>query len=135
MGSPPIFSGQYSEQNLFVNQAADNQSSGGQFNGKAQYQFERGKITAFADISRINQADDPYLSKDMLKRLGPDWGGYATNWQSYLSRAACSMPSLIAKCVKPTGKETVADDTFSNGQILRNDNLFYIAGDYDLTNR
>jgi iron complex outermembrane receptor protein len=132
-GFSAYLSGQYSEQNLFVNQGAYNQSTGGQFNGKAQYQFERGKITAFADISRTNQADDPYLSKDMLNRLGPDWGGYAPNWQSYLSRAACSVPSLVSKCIKPTGAETVADDTFTNGQILRNDDLFYIAGDYDLT--
>ncbi len=132
-GFSAYLSGQYSEQNLFVNQGAYNQSNGGQFNGKAQYRFERGTLTAFADISRTNQADDPYLSKDMLARLGPDWGGYAPNWQTYLSRAACSTPSLVSKCVKPTAPELLADDTFTNGQILRDDDLYYIAGDFDLS--
>ena len=126
-------SGQYAEQNLFVQQTAYNTSTEGQFNGKAQYRFDRGLITAFADISRTNQADDPYLSKDELARRGPDVGGLAPDWQTYLSRAACSVPSLIAKCVTSTLPEKLSDVTFTNGQILRNDDLFYIAGDYDIT--
>ncbi|MEI9926899.1 MAG: TonB-dependent receptor plug domain-containing protein [Sphingomonas sp.] len=86
-GFSAYFSGQYSQQDLFVNQGAWNKSTGKQFNGKVQYRFDGGKITAFADLSRTNQADDPYLSKDMLARLGYDWGGYAPDWQTYLSRA------------------------------------------------
>ena len=56
-----------------MNQRAWNKSTGKQFNGKLQYQYDGGKIVAFADLSRTNQADDPYLSKDMLSRLG--WYG------------------------------------------------------------
>lgn len=132
-GFSAYISGQYSRQNLFVNQPAYNNSSGKQLNAKAQYEFERGKLVAFADISRTNQADDAYLSKDMLSRLGWDWGGYAPNWDAYVSRAACSVASLAAKCVTSVAPEKLADVTFTNGQILRNDDLYYVSGDLDLT--
>ena len=132
-GFSAYLSGQYSEQDLFVNQRAYNTSTGKQLNGKLMYEFDRGTITAFADISRTNQADDAYLSKDMQGRLGWDWGGYAPNWQAYLDRASCSVASLVAKCVTSTAPEKLSDVTFTNGQILRNDELFYIAGDFDLT--
>ncbi|MEJ0026474.1 MAG: TonB-dependent receptor [Rhizomicrobium sp.] len=132
-GFSAYFSAQYSQQDLFVNQAAYNQSTGKQFNGKVQYKFDGGTITAFADLSRTNQADDPYLSKDMLSRLGYDWGGYAPDWQDYVSRAACGVPSLVAQCVTSTAPEKLADVTFTNGQILRNDDLFYLSGDYAIT--
>jgi iron complex outermembrane receptor protein len=126
-------SGQYSQQDLFVDQGAYNKSTGKQFNGKLQYKGERGTLTAFADLSRTNQADDAYLSKDMVTRLGWDWAGYAPNWDAYVARAACSVPSLASKCVTSTAPEKLADVTFTNGQILRNDDLFYIAGDFDVT--
>ena len=134
-GFSAYVSGAYVEQDLFVNQGAYNKSTGKQLNAKAQYEFEKGKITAFVDISRTNQADDPYLSKDMLARLGPDWGGYAPNWQGYLDRAYCSVtaPTAPTKCVTSTAPEKLSDVTFTNGQILRNDELYYIAGDYNLT--
>ncbi len=90
-GFSAYLSGQYSQQDLFVNQAAWNRSTGRQLNGKLQYAFDGGKITAFADISRTNQADDPYLSKDMLSRLGYDWGGYAPDWFDYVNRSYCSV--------------------------------------------
>lgn len=135
-GFSAYVSGQYSEQDLFVNQRAWNKSTGKQLNAKAQYIFDGGKITAFADLSRTNQADDAYISKEMLDRLGWDWGGYAPDWQSYLGRAYCSVtgPTAPTQCVDSTAPEKRGDVTFTNGQILRNDNLFYIAGDYDLTN-
>jgi len=126
-------SGQYSQQDLFVNQGAYKKSTGKQFNGKLQYKGDRGSLTAFADLSRTNQADDSYLSKDMVTRLGWDWAGYAPDWNTYVSRAACSVASLASKCVTSTAPEKLADVTFTNGQILRNDDLFYIAGSYDVT--
>jgi iron complex outermembrane receptor protein len=134
-GFSAYISGQYSEQDLFVNQRAYNKSTGKQLNAKAVYKFDGGRISAFADISRTNQADDAYLSKDMLNRLGWDWAGYAPDWSTYVSRAYCSVtaPTAPTKCVDSTLPEKRADVTFTNGQILRNDNLFYIAGDYDLT--
>ena len=132
-GFSAYVSGQYSEQDLFVNQGAYKTSFGKQLNGKVQYKFDRGTLTAFADLSRTNQADDPYLSKDMLNRLGWDWAGDAPDWQSYVGVAACSVASLASKCVAATAPAKNADVTFTNGQILRNDDLFYLAGDYALT--
>jgi iron complex outermembrane receptor protein len=132
-GFSAYVSGEYARQNLFVNQPAWNTSTEKQLNAKAQYAFEGGKITAFADISRTNQADDPYLSKDMLNRLGWDWGGYAPNWQSYLGVAACTAPVPSVKCAAAPSPQKNADVTFTNGQILRNDNVFYLSGDYALT--
>ena len=135
-GFSAYFSGDFTSQDLFVNQGAGTRSTEAQFNGKAQYRFDRGLITAFADISRTNQADDPYLSKDMINRLGWDWGGYAPNWQGYLDRAYCSVTAPAApagKCVTSKAPEKLADVTYTNGQILRDDDLYYIAGDYDIT--
>ena len=134
-GFSAYISGQYGEQDLFVNQRAWNKSTVKQFNGKLKYRFDGGTITAFADISRTNQADDPYLSKEMLGRLGWDWGGYAPDWQSYLDRAYCSVtgPAAAGKCVGSTPPEKLSDVTFTNGQILRNDELYYLAGDFNIT--
>ncbi|WP_404336232.1 TonB-dependent receptor plug domain-containing protein [Sphingomonas sp. MMS12-HWE2-04] len=134
-GFSAYLSGQYVEQDLFVNQKAYNWSNGKQFNGKLMYRADGIKITAYADISRTNQADDSYLSKDMLGRLGWDWAGYAPNWQSYLGVAYCSVtaPTAPTQCVAAPAPQKNADVTFTNGQILRNDNLFYLAGDFDLT--
>ena len=132
-GLSAYLSGQYTQQDLFVNQRAGNRSTGKQFNGKLQYQFDGGKITAFADVSRTNQADDTYLSKDMLNRLGWDWAGYAPDWQAYLGVAACTVATTPFKCAAAPAPQKNADVTFTNGQILRNDNLFYLAGDFELT--
>jgi iron complex outermembrane receptor protein len=135
-GFSAYISGQYSGQDLFVNQGAYNHSTGKQLNAKAIYAFERGSITAFADLSRTNQADDVYLSKDMLSRLGYDWGGYAPDWNTYVSRAYCAVTAPVAPvgaCVTPAAPETYKDDTFTNGQILRNDNLYYLSGDFNVT--
>jgi iron complex outermembrane receptor protein len=132
-GFSAYISGQYTQQNLFVNQGAWTKSTGKQFNGKLKYAFDGGTITAFGDVSRTNQADDPYLSKDMQSRLGWDWGGYAPDWNSYLGVAACSVSGTPYKCKAAPAPQKNADVTFTNGQILRNDELFYVAGDYDLT--
>jgi len=132
-GFSAYVSGQYTQQDLFVNQGAWTKSTGKQFNGKLKYAFDGGSITAFGDVSRTNQADDPYLSKDMQSRLGWDWGGYAPDWNSYLGVAACSVSGTPIKCKAAPAPQKNADVTFTNGQILRNDELFYVAGDYDLT--
>ena len=131
-GFSAYLSGQYSSQELFVHQAADNKSTGKQFNGKAQYKFDRGMITAFADVSRTNQADDTYLSKNMLNRLGWDWGGYAPDWDAYLGVGRCSVAGT-GDCVPATGPVKNSDVTYNNGSILRNDDLYYLAGDFFLT--
>ncbi len=132
-GFSAYVSAQYSVQDLFVNQNAYNRSTGKQLNGKIQYKFDGGKITAFADLSRTNQADDSYLSKDMLNRLGWDWAGYAPSWDRYLAVAACTVTTTPIKCAAAPSPQKNSDVTFTNGQILRNDNLYYLAGDYTLT--
>ncbi|MBO9604173.1 MAG: TonB-dependent receptor [Novosphingobium sp.] len=151
-GFSAYLSGQYSQQDLFIDQAAGNKSTGKQFNGKLMYRGDGIKLTAFADVSRTNQADDPYLSKDMLSRLGWDWGGYAPDWDAYLDRAYCTVKSTagaagtpnagvasaqtaIAKsnCVAATSPQKNSDVTYTNGQILRNDQLYYVTGDFDIT--
>jgi len=134
-GFSAYVSGQVHEYDLFVDQAAYNKSTGRQFNGKLMYEFDGGKITAFADISRTNQASDAYISKDMLNRLGWDQGGYAPNWQAYLDRAYCAVtgPTAPTKCKDSVSPEKRSDVTFTNGQILRNDNLYYLAGEFDIT--
>lgn len=131
-GFSAYFSGQYTQQNLFVNQPAYNKSTEKQFNGKVKYAFEGGTITAFGDVSRTNQADDPYMSKDMLSRLGWNWGGYG-NWNKYLGVAACSVKGTPIGCTTAPSPQKNSDVTYTNGQILRNDDMFYVAGDYDLT--
>jgi iron complex outermembrane recepter protein len=132
-GFSAYVSGQYVRQDLFINQGAGNRSTGKQFNGKAVYRFDGGKITAFVDLSRTNQADDPYLSKDQLNRLGWDWGGYAPDWNRYLGVAACTVTTTPIACAAAPAPQKNADVTYTNGQILRNDDLFYLAGDYDVT--
>jgi len=132
-GFSAYISGQYSEQDLFVDQNAYNTSYGKQLNAKAQYRFSRGTLTAFADISQTNQADDTYLSKSMQSRLGWDWGGVAPDWQTYLGNAYCGVTNAPAgSCVSVTSPKPT-EVTFTNGQILRNDDLYYIAGDFDFT--
>jgi iron complex outermembrane receptor protein len=69
----------------------------------------------------------------MLARLGYDWGGYAPNWQSYLGVAACTVTTTPVKCAAAPAPQKNADVTYTNGQILRNDDLFYLAGDFDVT--
>jgi iron complex outermembrane receptor protein len=135
-GFSAYVSGAYTAQDLFVDQAADKKSTGKQLNAKGIYKFDRGQITAFADLSRTNQADDPYISKEILGRRGYDLGGYSPNWQAYLDRSYCGVTAPVApagKCVDSVLPEKRADVTYSNGQILRNDNLYYLAGDYAIT--
>jgi len=134
-GFSAYLSGHYSEQDLFVDQGADNKSTGKQFNGKLKYQFDGGSLTAFVNVSRTNQADDVYLSKEMQSRLGWDWAGYSPDWQSYLDRAYCSVtgPTAPDLCVPATSPVKNSDVTYTNGQILRNDELYYLTGDFDLT--
>lgn len=131
-GFSAYLSGHYVQQDLFVNQGAYKRSTGKQFNGKVVYKADGIKLTAFADVSRTNQADDAYLSKDMLNRLGWDWAGYAPNWQAYMGIAACTVTTTPVKCAAAPSPQKNADVTFTNGQILRDDNLFYLAGEFQL---
>ncbi|WP_243040758.1 TonB-dependent receptor [Dyella sedimenti] len=130
-GFSMYLSGAYTTSDLWNNQSAYNTSTEKQFNAKAVYDFDGGRITAFADTSRTSQADDFYLSKDEMGRgLGWDWGGYAPNWNKALSRAYCNTGSYNAKLCDSSGPDQDADGAFTGGQIMRNDDLYYIAGDF-----
>ncbi len=131
-GLSAYVSGHYSRQDLFVDQDAYKKSTGKQINAKIMYRTDGFKLTAFADISRTNQADDAYLSKDTLARRGWDLGGYAPDWQTYLGRNACAVTTTPVQCAPSVSPEKSGDVTFTNGQILRNDQLYYIAADIDI---
>src|SRR5690606_31706445 len=79
-----------------------------------------------------SQANDFYMSKEALGRLGWDWGGYAPDWEKALGRAYCRPATLDAARCDASGPDTAADGAFTGGQILRNDNLYYVAGDFEL---
>ncbi|WP_183422247.1 TonB-dependent receptor [Luteibacter sp. Sphag1AF] len=129
-GFSMYLSGMRATSDLFTDQSAYNQSTNKQFNGKAVYDFGMGRITAFVDTSRMSQADDFYLSKSELARgLGWDWGGYAPNWTRAVGKAYCNTATLNAKLCDNSGVDKDADGAFTAGQILRSDDLYYIAGD------
>jgi iron complex outermembrane receptor protein len=69
----------------------------------------------------------------MLGRLGYDWGGYAPDWTSYLGVAACTVAGTPIACKAAPAPQKNSDVTYTNGSILRNDELFYATGDFDVT--
>lgn len=102
-----------------------------QFNGKAVYQFEGGKLTAFADTSRTSQADYAYLSKSGLQRgLGWNWNLYAPDWNRALAAAYCARATYNAsRCAYSGGVDNI-DDAYYQSRALRDDDLYYLAGDF-----
>ena len=106
-----------------------------QFNTKAVYQFDGGKITAFADTSRTSQADYAYLSKSGMERgLGWDWNLYAPDWKRALAAAYCAPVYAIngkadARCGYSGGVDNI-DDAYYQSRALRRDDLYYLAGDF-----
>jgi len=75
-GFSAYISGQYSRQDLFVDQHAGKKSTGKQINAKVQYKGDGFKLTGFFDLSRTNQADDTYATFDLglgydIGNLGP----------------------------------------------------------------
>ena len=130
-GFSMYLSGMRATSDLWTNQRAYNTSTNKQFNAKALYNFASGTITAFVDTSRTSQADDFYLSKDMLARgLGWDWGGYAPDFQKAVGKAYCDPKSYSAALCDTSGPDIYKDGAFTAGQILRHDDLYYLAGDF-----
>lgn len=130
-GFSMYLSGARTESDLFNHQDAYNQSTTKQFNGKAVWDFDWARVTGFADTSRTTQADYFYLSKSELARgLGWDWGGYAPDWQRAIGKAYCNSGTFNARLCDRSGPDTDADGAFTAGQILRDDDLYYLAGDF-----
>jgi iron complex outermembrane receptor protein len=109
-----------------------------QFNGKAVYEFGDGnRITGFADTSRTSQADYAYLSKSGMKRgLGWDWNLYAPDWNRALAAAYCAPAYTIggvkdARCGFSGGVDNI-DDAYYQSRALRRDDLYYVAGDFNV---
>jgi iron complex outermembrane receptor protein len=130
-GFSMYLSGAKTTSDLWNDQTAYNGSTTKQFNGKAVWDLDWARFTGFADTSRTSQADYFYLSKSELARgLGWDWGGSAPNWQKAIGKAYCNAGTLNAKLCDKSGADTDADGAFTAGQILRNDDLYYLAGDF-----
>lgn len=127
-------SGMYAISDLWNDQKAYNRSTNKQFNSKLVYDFDGGRVAAFIDTSRESQANDFYVSKSSMERgLGWSWGGYAPDWDRALSRAYCNTGSFDAALCDNSGPDRDADGAFTAGQILRNDDLYYLLGDFNLT--
>ncbi|WDS38010.1 TonB-dependent receptor [Pseudoxanthomonas sp.] len=132
-GFSAYLSGMNASSDLWNNQSAYNESTTKQLNAKGVWAFERGRISAFVDTSRTSQADYFYLSKNEMGRgLGWDWGGYAPDWDKAVAKAYCNAASYNAARCDASGQDKDADGAFTAGQILRNDNLYSLSGDFFL---
>ena len=132
-GFSAYVSGMNAASDLWNDQTAYNQSITKQFNAKGVWNFDNGRIAAFVDTSRTSQADYFYLSRnEMARGLGWDWGGYAPDWNKAVAKAYCNTATYVkAKC-DASGPDKDADGAFTAGQILRDDNLYYLSGDFFL---
>jgi iron complex outermembrane receptor protein len=130
-GFSAYVSGMNAASDLWNDQSAYNQSITRQFNAKGAWNVGNGRIAAFVDTSRTSQADYFYLSKnEMARGLGWDWGGYAPDWNKAVAKAYCNTATYVkAKC-DASGPDRDADGAFTAGQILRDDNLYYLSGDF-----
>jgi len=132
-GFSAYVSGMNAASDLWNDQSAYNQSITKQFNAKGVWNVGNGRIAAFVDTSRTSQADYFYLSKnEMARGLGWDWGGYAPDWNKAVAKAYCNTATYVkAKC-DASGPDRDADGAFTAGQILRDDNLYSLSGDFFL---
>ncbi|MET4730999.1 iron complex outermembrane receptor protein [Lysobacter enzymogenes] len=94
-----------------------------QFNGKAVYQWDKGRLALWLSSSRRNETDDPDLSLDLIRRCGSGWDNYAPDWQ----RALAAANGRFSGCVK------TKDDAYYLARGLRNDDLAGLSGEFDLS--
>lgn len=93
-----------------------------QFNGKAVYQWDKGRIALWLSTSRRNETDDPDLSLDLIRRCGYGWDNYAPDWQ----RALAAANGRFSGCAK------TKDDAYYLARGLRDDDLAALSGEFDL---
>ncbi|ALN56561.1 TonB-dependent receptor [Lysobacter enzymogenes] len=94
-----------------------------QFNGKAVYQWDQGRIALWLSTSRRNETDDPDLSLDLIRRCGHGWDNYAPDWQ----RALAAANGRFSGCAK------TKDDAYYLARGLRDDDLAALSGEFDLS--
>lgn len=94
-----------------------------QFNGKAVYQWDKGRIALWLSTSRRNETDDPDLSLDLIRRCGQGWDNYAPDWQ----RALAAANGRFSGCAK------TKDDAYYLARGLRDDDLAALSGEFDLS--
>jgi iron complex outermembrane receptor protein len=133
-GFSMYLSGAHSDADMWANPNSPTNTK--QLNSKAVYEFGEGnRITGFADTSRTSQADYAYLSKSGMKRgLGWDWNLYAPDWNRALAAAYCA-PAYTKggvndpRCGFSGGVDNI-DDAYYQSRALRRDDLYYLAGDF-----
>jgi len=103
----------------------DDQQRQRQFNAKAQYEWSGGRITGIADVVRRVEQAYLDLSLDSLKRCGYNFDYIAPDWQ----RSVDIANGKYSGCVK------TADDTYFNGNGIRNDEIGSIKGEFFLNDR
>ncbi|ALN90224.1 TonB-dependent receptor [Lysobacter gummosus] len=96
-----------------------------QFNGKAVYQWDRGRVAAWLSTSRRNETDDQDMSLDLIRRCGYDWDNYAPDWQ----RALAAAKGQFSGCMK------TKDDAYYLARGMRNDDLASVSGEFDLNDQ
>ncbi|UXI67147.1 TonB-dependent receptor [Tahibacter amnicola] len=91
-----------------------------QINAKLVYEWDGGRVAAYADLSRRNETDYQDLSLGLIRRCGYGWDNYAPDWQ----RAVAAATDHFSGCV------TTRDDAYYDARGLRNDDLVYLRGDF-----
>jgi len=94
-----------------------------QFNGKAVYQWDAGRVALWLSTSKRNETDYQDLSLDLVARCGYDWDNYAPDWD----RALAAANGVFSGCV------TNKDDAYFVARGLRDDWLGSLSGDFSLT--
>jgi iron complex outermembrane receptor protein len=99
-----------------------------QVNAKGVYAWDGGRISGIVDV--VRRIEQPYidLSLDSLHRCGYNFDYLAPDWQRSVDIANTHFgPGVVNGCV------TNADDTYYNGNGIRNDELASLKGEFFLT--
>lgn len=94
-----------------------------QFIGKAIYDWTGGRITGIVDVVRRTEQAYLDLSKDSLRRCGYRFDYLAPDWQR----------SVDIANGKYSGCVTSADDTYFNGNGIRQDEIGSVKGEFFLS--
>ncbi|HEY0504878.1 MAG TPA: TonB-dependent receptor [Lysobacter sp.] len=122
-----------------------------QFNSKALYQWDAGRVALWLGTSKRNETDYQDLSLDLLARCGYDWDNYAPDWQRALDAATDPddfrssggtngpRTGTYSGCVdtydrtSPSQQALAKDAAYFVARGLRDDWLGSLSGDFSLT--